>query len=497
LDDPQTHFDPINTENLAAVVPLFVQAGMAPVITSNDDRFIAAVRDKLPRASTDSPTWTMLQISPVSSSRLTAAFGPSVEEVFERRDVWRDDQNDTGKTQQFVERVRLHVENRLWDLLAGDPMLIYRPTLADLMGHLGNARNSGERPFNEPPFERLLAAMALRQGSRFYAVINQAHHDLRNVTPQDAVVVDEAFDDVVRLLRSCSAAYARFMGRLTREDEDMFYAMSPPAPPAVSIDAKAIPVLGDFSARTYADALAIEATPGTYSFASLGDVALFAIRGGSLGTLALPGQVVIASLSSPAKSGDPVIALYGSKLLARRYHPDQGDAARITLACDLSGTERVAPALMLPKSKVRVMPIVGILYDNVSRLGSDEAQRVDTCRILEKPLVAARIVDDSGYPVVRNGDIVLLEAMNLLDDATLDRMKGDMVAFVAARHGEHFAYLKRVGASIQGALRIFDNVGTYGDSLAVLSAGSSNDVERETLTLQRIWRVHGVLRTQA
>jgi hypothetical protein len=233
-----------------------------------------------------------------------------------------------------------------------------------------------------------------------------------------------------------------------------------------------------------------------YSFSRYGDVALFAIRGGSLGTLALPGQVVIVSLSDQAKSDDPVVALYGSKVLARRYHSDRTDAARITLTCDLSGTERVAPALMLPRNKVRVMPIVGILYDDVPRAGTDEAQQIDASRILEKSLVAARVADDSGYPVVRNGDVVLLEAMDHPDDAKLDRLKGEMVAFVAARHGEQFAYLKRIGASIQGSLRLFENVGTYGNSLAVLSSGPTIDVKGETLTLQRIWHVHGVLRSR-
>lgn len=496
LDDPQTYFDPINTENLAAAIPKLVEAGMAPIITSNDNRFIAAVKSRLPKLSSGSPSWTMLQISPISSSRHTAALTPAVEEVFERRDVWLEDESDVGKAQEFVERVRLHIENRLWDLLAADPMLIYKPTLADLIGHISNARNGGEQPFNEVPFERLLNCKSLRQGSLFYSIINNAHHNLRNVTPYDAEEVNKAFDEVDRLMRSCSAAYARFMGRLTREDEDIFFSAPPTAPQAIVLNKTPIRNLGDFSARTHTDALAVEGEFTTFSFDSLGEVALFAIRSSSLGSLALPGQIVAASLSGDAKNGDPVIALYGSSVFARRYHSDQSDFSRLTLACDQSGTERVAPALTLPRNKVRVLPIVGILYDNVSQDGANEARSVDSCSVLNRPLLAARIIEDSGYPVVRNGDLVLLEQAEIPTETVLDRMKGDMVAFVASQRGEQFAYLKRIGSSIQGSgLRIFENVGTFGDSLAVSCFEGEGGLV-DCLEMRSMWRVHGVIRNR-
>ncbi|KPW98493.1 hypothetical protein [Pseudomonas syringae] len=73
LDDPQTFFDPINTENLAAAVPALVKAGMAIIITSNDNRFIAAVKDKLPRSSSAIPSWTMLQIADFFANGVFAA----------------------------------------------------------------------------------------------------------------------------------------------------------------------------------------------------------------------------------------------------------------------------------------------------------------------------------------------------------------------------------------------------------------------------------------
>lgn len=228
----------------------------------------------------------------------------------------------------------------------------------------------------------------------------------------------------------------------------------------------------------------------------MGEIALYAIRGSSLGALALPGQTVAVSLSEEAKNGDPVIALCGNTVLARRYHSDQRDPSKLTLACDQSGTERVAPAVTLSKNKVRILPIVGIFYGNTPREGDQEARCVDTCSILDKPLLAARIIEDSGYPVVRNGDLVLLESVELSSESLLDPMKGDVVAIMAAQHGEQFAYLKRVGSSIQGTgLRIFENVGTFGDSLAV-SCSDGNYGAIDCLQLQSMWRVHGVIRAR-
>jgi hypothetical protein len=500
LDDPQTHFDPINAENLAAAIPAMALSGMSLILTSNDLRFLSAVRDKLPKSASHRPTWAMLQINPISRSRLTASIGPAIEEILERRDAWRDDENDVAKAQDYVVRVRLHIENRLWDLLAGDPSLIYKPTLADLVNHLRSARNAGEKPFNEEPFERLLAARDLVPGSLFYNIVNHAHHDLKSVTPQDAATVDESFDEVARLLRSCGAAYARFMGRLTREEDDLFYATPPPPPTAVDIQRKSAIILGDFSARTDADALAIELPQALYSFGDLKEVALFGIRGASLGTLALSGQVVIVSLEESARNGDPVIALYGNRVLARRLHLDPTDPSRVTLTGDLSGSEQVAPAMMLQRAKVRLLPIVGVLYDSLALRGKEEAVPVDSCGILDRRLLLARIVDHSGYPVVRAGDSMLVESMAIPSGAVFDKMKGDIVAFVAGRRGEHYAYLKRVGNPIGSAgLRLFENVGTSGDALAVqcpIEGDAEPDASSE-LVLQRMWRVHGVLRARS
>ena len=256
LDDPQIHFDPINAENLAAAIPEMPTHGMRPIITSNDYRFLAAVRDKLPDRSTGSPSWHAMIMNPISSSRLTAGVSPDVEEIDERNMDWRADENDEDKARKFVSTVRIFVENRLWDLLATDPRVMHKPTLSRLIKALRMARNNGEPPFEEPPFEALLSHRALRDAAPFNRIINKAHHRPRDVTPHEAGQVDEAFKEINRLLRSCSASYARFMGRLTREDRDLFLSDLPPAPASAPIAKEPMRVLGDVSARSRADVLA-------------------------------------------------------------------------------------------------------------------------------------------------------------------------------------------------------------------------------------------------
>lgn len=492
LDDPQTHFDPINAENLAAAIPQMPAHGMRPVITSNDYRFLAAIRDKLPRQSTGVPSWHALVINPISRSRLTASVSPAVEEVHERQKDWQADQNNAAKAQDFVSKVRLYVENRLWDLLATDPMVMHKPTLADLVQALRTARKNGERPFDEAPFEALLSHTALRDAAPFYTIINKAHHRLHEITPFEAGQVSEVFDQIDRLLRSCSAAYARFMGRLTREDRDLFLIDTPAAPAPVAFAKEPMRMLGEVSARSSANVLALARSGETIDLNDLGEVALYGVRSPGLGSFALQGQVVIVSLEQQAGDGDPVVALSEDKIYLRRLLGDRRDPSRIVLACDRTGTERVPPTLVLPRARTRLLPVVGVLYDQETFGGKEEACPILASKILDRNLVAARVTDDSAYPIIRSGDIVLLEAVNGLSADEIVRLEDRIVVATTDGTTDSFAYLKRLGGEVSPGVRILENVGMKGSALAI-SMGSRFTAD-DVPILQALWRVHGTLR---
>lgn len=492
LDDPQTHFDPINSENLAAAIPSMPGHGMRPLIASNDVRFVAAIQDKLPSRAADTPTWTALRLDPVSSSKLTASLSPALEEIREKRDRWREDENDVVKAQEFVKCVRVDIENRLWNLLATDPLAMHAPTLSDLLGQLRHARNGGEHPFEEPPFEKLVSHESLRSNALFYQIINKAHHRPMDLTPQDAADVNRAYEGVHSTLRSCSASYARFMGRLTNEDRDLVLADAPAAPDAIQLPNKNLPVLGKLAARSSADILAIAEDHGQFTLESLGAVALYAVRGPTLGSLALAGQVVIVSLDREPVEGEPIVALYKGKAFARRFHRDKKDPSRTVLAADRSGTERVPPVMIIPTAATRAMPIIGILYDAQKPAGQDEAIAVPSSDILSRTLAVAHIVEDSAYPVVRDGDIVIVEAITDMSAATVNKLEGRIVALTARNGSESFGYLKRLGQEIREGTRIYENIGLNGQAVCI-SVGSA---KAAGLVLERLWRVHGVLRAR-
>lgn len=492
LDDPQTHFDPINAENLAAAIPVMPGHGMRPVITSNDYRFLAAIRDKLPRRSTDVPSWHALVINPISSSRLTAAISPAVEEIYELHKDWQADENNAAKAQQFVSKVRLYVENRLWDLLATDPMVMHKPTLADLVNALRSARNNGERPFDEAPFEALLSHVALRDTAPFYTIINKAHHRLHEITPFETGQVSKVFDQIDRLLRSCSAAYARFMGRLTREDRDLCLIDMPAAPAPAMLANTPLPLLGEVSARSSADVLALAQTGEIFDLNDLGSVALYGVRSPGLGSFALQGQVVIVSLEQEARDGNPVVALSDGKSYLRRLLGDRRDPSRVALACDRTGTDRVAPTMLLARARTRLLPIVGVLYDQGTFEGKEEACPIDASKLLDRKLVAARVTDDSAYPVIRSGDIVLLEEAKSLSADDIARLEDRIVVATTSGTADSFAYLKRLGGEVSPGLRILENVGMKGSALAI-SLGEGFAAGNVPV-LQALWRVIGTLR---
>ena len=492
LDDPQTHFDPINSENLAAAVPMMPTHGIRPLIASNDLRFLAAMQDKLPSSASDTPTWTAQRIDPVSSSKLTASLSPAIEEIREKRDRCREDENNVQKAQDFVKCVRVDIENRLWNLLATDPLVMHSPTLGDLLGQLRHARKAGERPFEEPPFEKLLSHRALRDADPFYMIINRAHHRPTEITPSDAADVHTAYESVHSILRSCTASYARFLGRLPSTDRDLVLTDVPAPPNVVRLPEVRLPVLGKLAARSSSDILAIGDHQDSIHLDSLGSIALYVVRGSTLGLLALPGQVVIVSLDREAADGDPVVALHRGKAFARRFHRDRKDPSRTLFAADFSGSENVPPAMLVPTATTRIMPVIGVLYDAQSIPGPDEAAAVDSTEILSRKLAAAHIVEDSAYPVIRNNDIVLMEEIEELSHTTVERLEGRIVALTARSGADSFGYLKRLGQNLGDGLRIYENIGLNGQAVCVAehqSAATGN-----VPWLERLWRVHGFLR---
>ena len=326
----------------------------------------------------------------------------------------------------------------------------------------------------------------------FYKIINKAHHQPANITPCDAEIVKCAYDCVHALLERCESTYTRFRSRPGSANRDAELSTVPPCPPAARLPDVRISMLGKLAAQSYVDILAPCDDAEEFSIDTLGPVVLYVVRGSTLGLVALQGQVVIASLETQAVEGDLVVALYGNKTYVRRFHHDRNDSARISLISDRSGTENVPPALLVPATATRVLPIIGVLYDSQKIQGLDEAIAVDRSETLSRKLVGAKIVEYSAYPVIQNGDVVLLEEIEEVTSAKLNSLNGRIVALTARNGSDTFGYLKRLGQDLGGGRHIYENIGSNGKTICIPahpSAARGNEP-----WLDKLWTVHGFFR---
>ena len=492
LDDPQTHFDQINKENLARAIPALPKCGMRPLITCNDTRFLAHTQSELRSNSTSEVTWTSLRLNPISLSRLTASLSPIQDEIRTKEEQLEKDENDVLVAQDFVKLVRVDIEERLINFLVNDPSLPYSPTLSEILSNLRSAKNAGEVPFGELPFANLLDHKDLQPNTKFFNVINKAHHQPQNITPDDAKTVKHVHKDIRNVLRNCESAYTRFRNRSSGTISHAERLTKPASPQAVHLPSKPLTFLGELAASSDIDVFAQREDTHAVSLDELGPVVMYVVRGSTLGLVALPGQVVIASLEKQAVEGDPVVALCGNKTFVRRFHHDEKNSAFISLVSDRSGNTNVPPALCEPANGTRVLPIIGVLYDDHRSSGPDEAVEVDGSEILSRKLFAAKIVEDSAYPVIENADTVLLEEVKEVSPTKLNSLYGKMVAIITSQGFDSFGYLKRMGKDLGDGRYIFEKVGTVGSTICVATQqykGNGN-----VLLLERLWQVHGFFR---
>ena len=148
--------------------------------------------------------------------------------------------------------------------------------------------------------------------------------------------------------------------------------------------------------------------------------------------------------------------------------------------------------MLLKKVRTRLLPVIGVLYVQESFAGKEEAIAIQGTRLLDRNLVAARVMDDSAYPVIRNRDLVLMEKVANLESDEVERLVDRIVVALTSDNSETFAYLKRLGVQTVTGIRFLENVGWIGNSLTV--ATREDTASLGIPRLQKLWRVHGTLR---
>ena len=499
MDDPQDLLDPGNVANLAATVPLLIAEGVNPIIVSNDFGFIPAIEafvaaDNTTVGSVRTETW---EFSAISTSKCTVSLAPVADEVRVRCEHWqKTNPNNTRLSREFVDPVRVRIEIKLWDLLSSDPTVLHDPTMGDLLGKIANARNRRERPFNEEPFRRLLELPALKPAARFREVINKAHHGrAEQITPGEAEIVRQGYEDVFSAIDACWLAYARFMGRLPPEEAVAEAQRATRDLKLVTLRRGPISVVGRLAARAAGAPLTtIDQATDRLDLSSLGDVSLFTLRAPTLGLVAFSGQTLIVSATAEVTNGDLAIVRTPGKTYARRIGLDKSDRSRIALETMPSTNPRAPQTHFVQRSSAQLCKIIGVLFDETTpERSQDEAIETDRSPILEQVVAAAGVAGDSAFPVALDAGHVLL---GVAPDLAL--MDGRILAVVTKTDEfstEHFAYLKRLGKAMPRSQTVYylENVGQTGEGEFVQFPRSGIPPTAGIPIVQQTWQVLGTL----
>ena len=90
--------------------------------------------------------------------------------------------------------------------------------------------------------------------------------------------------------------------------------------------------------------------------------------------------------------------------------------------------------------------------------------------------------------------MVLMEPLDDLFAEHLEALEGRIVAVVAGTSGEGFGFLKRIGPEVAPKVRILENIGPNGNANCIGINADPLLMPAQALDLDRLWRVHGVLR---
>jgi len=148
------------------------------------------------------------------------------------------------------------------------------------------------------------------------------------------------------------------------------------------------------------------------------------------------------------------------------------------------------PTVFLPAEEVRLLNVVGILFDDRPHFPkpSGEAELLDSTDFSEDIQLVFRVRGNSAIPLALPGQTIL--GGGLIMPSQLDRLEGTPVA-ISTSDGSAF---KKIGRAIPGNphVRQFESIGGLGESMLV----RTEDIEDSFNTLplmQSIRRVLGVL----
>ncbi|XXT20133.1 ATP-binding protein [Sorangium sp. So ce429] len=495
LDDPQEMFDGWNRRRLADAIVSLGGKYCRSIVTTSDKEF-ANDMDSFARGTTGAATREVSRwsVHPCSNNRPCVGIVPYVGTIEKKRREFDTNENDHAIAREYVMYLRIWLEGRLFDLLH-DAQLPPKPTLSDVLGEIRGRMRDGREPFSLQSFRALCNDAALAQGSQFIKLMNESHHSRGAlISYADVKVISGDCDKIRRLVDAAHEDYARYL----RRDPPHEQPTLPPMPPAVTLPSIRVPMLYGIaaladSARSSEVADESDVLDSTW----FDSKAIYRLRTHNLGFSARHNDLVIVNLKSVQTEDNRVfIACHGEKVYARRVYRDRSQPGLVVLASEAENPLKRVPTRILPASQVRLLKIVGVLFDGTETYDRSSEEAVlepDALRSLREVACAVRIrhgneLGGSAIPLALPGQTLLVGAE--LHPADLENHRGGYVV-VSTTDGDLF---KCVGDSIAGAphVRMFDSVGGRGQSLLLRTEDVNGSFEKVPLLL-RARRVLGVL----
>ena len=160
-----------------------------------------------------------------------------------------------------------------------------------------------------------------------------------------------------------------------------------------------------------------------------------------------------------------VIALHGDNVYARRLRMQNTRPEILGLCSEAEDPLKRSPTLILPTEEVRLLMVVGILFDDRPHHteSNEEASIVSKADIFDKVELVFKVRGISALPLALDGQAILGGCC--LTPTQVNQMEGQLVA-VSTSEGSAF---KRIGQAIPKAphVRMFESVGGLGESMLI------------------------------
>lgn len=473
LDDINDLFDQRNFKKYSKALPLIIESGANLLITTNNQQF----SNILSRAF-DENTIQKRLIHPLSENREHLELGLYVEDIQKKKKYYEDNQNDDAAAVDYIIALRIYIEQQLGDVLCDVKLHKDKPTLGDYLDKIRSLNRLGTEPFGQDVFNSLINYPALKTYTTdFMELLNESHHGSScNIAYND--ITNEIKSDITHILHLIERAYEAYDLWLLKEDrsDNNQESVLPECPASIKGITFRLPLFDNVAAASVDTGLGSDATGDYFCQELLKDCAVYQLRTNNFGFSAKKGYKAIVKLSDdPIEPNSLVIALHKSKIFARRF-PKTLDNNYVVLHSEAYDLKRRPPVEILPIAEVRLLQIIGFLFDEKEYAPDDtksEASLLQDYRFPQEIRSAFKIRGESAIPLALPGQIIL--GGNRLFAYDFDVHIDKLVALSTDQNEQVF---KRIGKCISNShrhVRMFETISGLGNTKLFRTEEIEND----------------------